>query len=277
MLKVQSLTIRRAERTIVSDFSLDVKEGEIISIIGPNGSGKSTILKAVSRLIPCESGRVCIADQEMCTLSTKQVSKIMCMLCQANVSPVDMTVEELVRYGRVPHQKWYDRFSAEDHQIVEWALQKTRMNHYRHRQIVSLSGGEAQRTWIAMALAQRPKVLLLDEPTTYMDIGHQLEVLELLRELNQELKLTIVMVLHDLNQASTYCDKICVVKDGAVFGYGVPHDVLTKDLIRSVYGVEAEIDFPSDSISPRITILKKVGRLYETNGQRNNEGAVPAI
>jgi len=257
MLKVQSLKIRYADKTIVSNFSLDVNEGEIVSIIGPNGSGKSTILKAMTRLIPCESGRVCIADQEIGSLSTKQVSRIMCMLCQANASPADMTVEELVGYGRVPHKKWFERFSAEDQKIVRWALEKTGMLDYRDRLVVSLSGGEAQRAWIAMAIAQRPKVLLLDEPTTYLDIAHQLDVLELVRSLNRELNLTVVMVLHDLNHASAYSDKICVLKDGDMRVYGKPRDVFTFELIRSVYGVDTEIQYTPDSDSPRIHVLSK--------------------
>lgn len=257
MLDVQSLTIRYADKKIVDNFSLAVKEGEVVSIIGPNGSGKSTILKGVSRLIPCESGRVCIADQELRTLSTKQVSRILCMLCQSNASPADMTVGELVGYGRIPHKKWYERLGPEDEEVVQWALEQTGMIHYKDRLIGSLSGGEAQRAWIAMALAQRPKVLLLDEPTTYLDIAHQLDVLELVRKLNRELKLTVVMVLHDLNHASAYSDRICVIKDGALREYGRPQEVFTTELLRHVYGVESEIEYVPDFAAPRIHILRK--------------------
>jgi len=267
MLQVQSLTIRYAERTIVKDFSIDVREGEVVSIIGPNGSGKSTILKGLSRLIPSESGRVCIANQEMCALSTKQVSQIMCMLCQSNVCPADMTVEELALYGRVPHKKWYERFDAEDYEVAKWALEQTGMLPFKDRLIVSLSGGEAQRAWIAMALAQRPKVLLLDEPTTFLDIAHQLEVLELVRRLNRELNLTVVMVLHDLNHAGAYSDKICVIKDGVKREYGAPSQVLTPALIENVYGVESEVEYVTGSSAPRIHILKKSrGMTYEAVG-----------
>ncbi|MFD0590367.1 ABC transporter ATP-binding protein [Paenibacillus sp. GCM10027627] len=257
MLNVQSLQIGYADRTIVSDFSLDVREGEVVSIIGPNGSGKSTVLKAMTRLIPCQRGKVCIADQELGTLSAKQLSRLMCMLCQSNSSPADMTVEELVGYGRMPHKKWYERLTAEDRDIMEWALRQTNMTDYRDRLVVSLSGGEAQRAWLAMALAQRPKVLLLDEPTTFLDIGHQLEVLELVRKLNRELNLTVVMVLHDLNHASLYSDKVCVIKDGNIHVSGTPRDVLTADLIRNVYGVESDIQYDGASGAPRIHILRK--------------------
>lgn len=266
MLNIQQLTVRYAGRTIVSNFSLHVQEGEIVSMIGPNGSGKSTILKGVSRLIPCVSGQVCIANQELHSLSTKQVSQIMCILCQSNTSPSDMTIEELVSYGRAPHKKWYERYNAEDREIVHWALDQTGMLDYKDRLVISLSGGEAQRAWIAMALAQRPKVLLLDEPTTYLDIAHQLDVLELVRKLNRELNLTVVMVLHDLNHASAYSDKICVLKNGTILEFGKPQDVLTPGLLREVYGVDTEIQYVPESPSPRIHILKKSGMLYETVG-----------
>lgn len=258
MLHVQSLQIGYADKTVVRNFSLDVEEGEIVSIIGPNGSGKSTILKAISRVIPCQEGKVCVADRELSTLSSKQLAQTMCMLCQSNSSPSDMTVEELVSYGRLPHKKWYERLMDDDREIVEWALHHTGMSAYRERLVVSLSGGEAQRAWLAMALAQRPKLLLLDEPTTYLDIGHQLEVLELVRKLNKELNLTVVMVLHDLNHASVYSDKVCVLKDGMTHVFGRPKDVFTMDLIRSVYGVETDIQSHGHEEAPRIHILRKI-------------------
>lgn len=258
MLKVHSLSIRYSDRTIVSDFAIDVKEGEVVSIIGPNGSGKSTILKGMTGLVPCKSGQICIANQEANHLSNKQMSQLMCMLCQSNVSPVDMTVGELISYGRMPHKKWYERLDAEDHEIIEWALMKTDMRKFKDRKVTSLSGGESQKAWLAMALAQRPKVLLLDEPTTYLDIAHQLEVLDLVHSLNRELKLTVLMVLHDLNHASIYSDKVCVIRNGAIQTYGRPQDVLTQELIRNVYGVETEINHLPGNPRPRIQILHKI-------------------
>ena len=257
MLHVQSLNINYGSKRIVNDFSLTIAEGEIVSIIGPNGSGKSTVLKAISRLIPCESGCVRIAGQLADSMSMKQLSRVMCMLCQSNSCPSDVTVEELVGYGRIPHKKWYERLDASDFEVVDWALEQTGMESYRKRYLASLSGGEAQRAWIAMALAQKPKLLLLDEPTTYLDIAHQLDVLALVAKLNRELKLTVVMVLHDLNHASTYSDKICVIKDGDIRVFGKPQDVFTMELIRSVYGVDTEIQYTPDSDSPRIHVLNK--------------------
>ncbi|WP_409340887.1 ABC transporter ATP-binding protein [Paenibacillus sp. MBLB4367] len=257
MLEAKDLTISYDGNKIVNAFTLQVNEGEIVSIIGPNGSGKSTLLKGMSRLIPCESGRVCIAGQELRTMHSKRISQMMCILCQSNQTPSDMTVEELVSYGRLPHKKWYERLTGEDYEIVDWAIEQTGMVPFRKRLVVSLSGGEAQRAWIAMALAQRPKVLLLDEPTTYLDIAHQLEVLELVKSVNRELGITIVMVLHDLNQASAYSDKIYVIQKGHLAFTGKPRDVLTPDIIRDVYGVEAEVQFTPDAVYPRIHPLRK--------------------
>lgn len=279
MLSVHSLQVRYADKTIVRDLSFSVKQGEVVSIIGPNGSGKSTILKAMSRMIPCQAGRVCIANREIQSLSTKQVSRMMCMLCQSNSSPTDMTVKELVSYGRLPHKKWYERLSADDLEIVDWALERTGLLDYRDRLVISLSGGEAQRAWLAMALAQRPKVLLLDEPTTYLDIAHQMEVLELIKHLNQELNLTVVMVLHDLNHASRYSDRVCVIHHGSIRAFGKPEEVFTQDMIRAVYGVDTEIQYVEGTSKPRIHILnkysmKKAGEIHEDTRYDQNEAAI---
>ncbi|MBP2002269.1 iron complex transport system ATP-binding protein [Paenibacillus shirakamiensis] len=257
MIEAQSVAIKYDGRTIIDNITLQVQEGEIVSIIGPNGSGKSTLLKSMSRLIPCERGCVRIGGQEIGTLSNKRVAQLLCMLCQSNQTPGDMTVEELVSYGRLPHKKWYERLDASDKEVVDWAIDRTGLATYRERLVGSLSGGEAQRAWIAMALAQRPKILMLDEPTTYLDIAHQLEVLELVRSINRELGITVVMVLHDLNQASAYSDRICVLRDGQVMMTGSPKDVLTPELIRDVYGVEAEITHHAVDDSMRIYINKK--------------------
>ncbi|MCR8844247.1 ABC transporter ATP-binding protein [Paenibacillus sp. SC116] len=257
MLEASNVTIGYEDKTIVKNVTLQIQEGEIVSIIGPNGSGKSTLLKGMSRLIPCESGQVCLAGESMHAMGSKRISQLMCILCQSNQTPADMTVEELVSYGRYPHKKWYERLNADDYDIINWAILHTGMESFRKRLVISLSGGEAQRAWIAMALAQRPKVLLLDEPTTYLDIAHQLEVLELVRTVNRELGITVVMVLHDLNQASAYSDKIYVIQNGSIHTTGKPRDVLTPDIIRNVYGVEAEVQYLEAVEYPRIHPLKR--------------------
>lgn len=255
MLKAQSLDIHYDHKKILQQFQLDVEKGDIVSIIGPNGSGKSTALKAMSRMIPVQKGTVFLDGKDLHSLGSKSISKQMSVLFQSNEAPADLTVEELVKYGRVPHKKWYERTSNEDLEIVEWAIEKTGLESYKQRQVSSLSGGEAQRAWIAMSLAQRPQVLLLDEPTTYLDIAHQLQLLELIHNVNRDLGMTIVMVLHDLNQASIYSDKICILSKGEVVDYGTPEKVMTEEMIRSVYGVECEIDAHYQHGKPRIHLI----------------------
>lgn len=255
MLSVDSICIRYDQKSVINDFSFSVRKGEIVSIIGPNGSGKSTLLKAVSRLVPYYSGTVTLDGANLKSMSAKQVARTMCMLCQKNQAPADMTVADLVSYGRNPHKKWFERLNREDMDIVEWAIEKTHLTANRDRTVSSLSGGESQRAWIAMALAQRPKVMLLDEPTTYLDISHQHEVLELVRELNRDMGMTVVMVLHDLNQASRYSDSIVVVQGGVKAMYGTPNQVMTTDMIRTIYRMDCEIQYVESELKPRIHLL----------------------
>lgn len=255
MFAVDSVSIRYEQKNVITNFSFVVNQGEIVSIIGPNGSGKSTLLKAVSRSIPYYEGSVNFEGTNLKSMSSKQVAQKMCMLSQKNQAPADMTVIELVSYGRYPHKKWFEKLNNDDMEIVLWALEKTHLTAYKDRTVSSLSGGESQRAWIAMALAQRPKVLFLDEPTTYLDISHQHEVLELIRELNRDMGMTIVMVLHDLNQAASYSDNIVVVQDGKKVMCGTPNEVMTADMIRKVYRMDAEVQFIASEMKPRIHLL----------------------
>lgn len=255
MLRVESVSIRYEKNTIVNNFSFSAEEGEIVSIIGPNGSGKSTLLKAVAKFIPYYSGKVLIEGNDLKSMKPKQVAQIMCMLSQKNAAPNDMTVNDLVSYGRHPHKKWFEKIHNKDMEIVDWALKRTYLTDFKERTVSSLSGGEAQRAWIAMALAQQPKILLLDEPTTYLDISHQHEVLELIRELNQEMNMTVVMVLHDLNQAARYSDNIVVVQAGERAMCGAPSCVMTPDMIRDVYRMNAEVEYVPTETAPRVHLL----------------------
>lgn len=255
MFTVDSISIRYDRKTIIRDFSFQVQEGEILSIIGPNGSGKSTLLKAVARQLPYFAGKVELDGVNLKSMSAKQIACKMCMLSQKNQAPADMTVFDLVSYGRYPHKKWFEKLRGDDHEIIEWAIEKTHLMEYKERTVASLSGGESQRAWIAMALAQRPKILLLDEPTTYLDISHQHEVLELVRELNSEMGMTVMMVLHDLNQASYYSDRVVVVQDGEKAMYGTPGQVMTSDMIRQVYRMNSEVQFSTAEQKPRIHLL----------------------
>lgn len=256
MLALKDVAISYSDRVIIKDLSLEVKKGEILSIIGPNGTGKSTILKAISKRISVDSGEIMFDHTAITDLSIKDISKLMCMVSQSNTSPQDMTVKELVTYGRLPYKKWYERMTDKDEEIVEWSLKQTHMLNYSDRFVYQLSGGEAQRAWLAMALAQKPQILLLDEPTTYLDIGHQLEVLELIKRLNEQLNITVIMVLHDLNHAAQYSDTVCVIHEGRMKACGPPAEVLTTELISDVYGVESEIDIHNQI--PRIHIIRKI-------------------
>jgi iron complex transport system ATP-binding protein len=255
MFTVDSISIRYEQKNVIRNFSFTVKQGEVVSIIGPNGSGKSTLLKAVARHIPYHSGSVEFEGTNLKAMNPKQIARKMCMLSQKNQAPSDMTVIDLIAYGRYPHKKWFEKLNQEDMEIIQWALEKTHLTAYQDRTVASLSGGEAQRAWIAMALAQRPTILLLDEPTTYLDISHQHEVLELIRELNREMGMTVIMVLHDLNQAARYSDNIVVVQAGEKAMYGTPNQVMTTDMIRQVYRMDAEIQYVPSEKKPRIHLL----------------------
>lgn len=255
MFTVDSISIRYEKKCVIHNFSFSVNKGEIVSIIGPNGSGKSTLLKAINRTMHCDAGKVMLEGKNMKEMTSKEVARVMCMLSQKNMAPSDMSVVDLVSYGRYPHKKWYEKLNKEDMEIVDWALEKTSLSQYRNRAVGALSGGESQRAWIAMALAQRPKLLLLDEPTTYLDISHQHEVLELVRELNREMGMTVVMVLHDLNQASYYSDRIIVVQGGKNCMCGTPKQVMTSSMIRDVYQMDADIQYIGKEVSPRIHLL----------------------
>lgn len=241
MINALNLKIGYESKIVVDEFNFKVNEGEIVSLIGPNGSGKSTVLKVISRLMNSTEGVVYLDGCDIHKMPTKEVSQKLSILSQYHSTPPDFTVEELVGYGRMPHRKWYETKTMEDEEIIEWALKQTRAEKFRDRSVNSLSGGERQRAWIAMALAQKPKILLLDEPTTYLDICHQIEVMELVNKLNKELGLTVVMVLHDLNQAVRYSHRLVVIKDGRFVMEGTPEEVLTKELLREVYHVEAEV------------------------------------
>ena len=212
MLKIEQLSISYEQKEVVHNFSFEVEQGEILSIIGPNGSGKSTILKAIARMQPYSGGNILFEGENMRRLSSKEIARKMCMLSQQNQAPSDISVKNLVAYGRYPHKKWFERLNAEDEAIIDWALEKTYLSHYKEKPIAALSGGEAQRAWIAMALAQRPQVLLLDEPFTSLDILVQEQMKKLLREIKKNK--IIVITTHILEIAIELCDEIIILKDG---------------------------------------------------------------
>ena len=239
IIKAQNISVSINEKEIVHGISLDIPEGKVTAIIGPNGCGKSTTLKALSRILPYK-GSVTFKGQEMSTLSQREFAKCLAILTQSPQAPSDLTVNDLVEMGRFPHRGFLGRAGKDDKEHVEWALEQTGVKEMRYRLLNTLSGGERQRAWIAMALAQRPEVLLLDEPTTYLDICHQLEIMQLITRLNQELGLTVVMVVHDLNHAIMYADHVVVVKAGQLVTSGAPREIITAELLAEVFKVKAD-------------------------------------
>lgn len=240
-LSVENLTIEVAEKIILQNVSVTFPENKITSVIGPNGAGKSTLLKAAAGINSNYKGTVFLDGEDIRKINRSNLARKLAVLPQGMQTPADITVERLVDYGRFPYRSWFKRGNPqEDKEAVEWAMNVTHIQHLRHQQVASLSGGERQRTWIAMALAQRPEILLLDEPTTYLDIAHQLEVLEIVRQINRDWGMTIIMVLHDLNQAARYSHQLVVVKDRGIFAQGESKKVLTVPFLAEVFGVKAE-------------------------------------
>ena len=216
-----------------------IEKGEITTIIGPNGCGKSTLLSVLSRNHMPKSGQASLENRDLVLYKQKEFAKKLAIVYQQNDVPKDLTVEKLVSFGRLPHKTMLQRNQEEDNKAIDWALSVTNLLEKRCSDLEALSGGERQRVWIAMALAQRSEILCLDEPTTYLDIYYQIELLELMKSLNEEYGLTIVMVLHDINQAIRYSDHIILMKDGKIVAEGPPREVISKEVIKTVYGVNA--------------------------------------
>lgn len=253
IMQVENIDLGFAGTPVLKNLTMAVKKGQMMSIIGPNGSGKSTLLKALSRNLKPDKGNVYLSGSNIASLSAKVIARKMAVLPQAPQAPKDLTVKDLVEYGRYPHQNWWQAKSEQDSHCVKWALAQTGLEDMADRIVSTLSGGERQRVWIAMALAQKPEILLLDEPTTYLDICHQLEIMELLADFNQEHNLTVVMVLHDINHAARYSDCVAVLHHGEIFAIGKPAEVITSHMLRVVFGVESEIGIDNKG-KPVVTI-----------------------
>lgn len=265
-LRADNIDAGYQARLVLRHLKLDVAEGEVIALVGPNGSGKSTLLRALGRILKPRAGAVYLDGRAISELSTREVARELAILPQGPTLTNDMTVEELVWMGRSPHQGIFAIPGPNDRAAVEWAIAETGVEDLRSRSVASLSGGERQRVWIAMALAQQPRVLLLDEPTTFLDLSHQLEVLDLVHYLNREHGLTVVMVLHDLNQAARYADRIVVLNVGAVVCQGPPAAVLTRDTLREVFGVEASVTPGPDGVALVIVPLSRIDSGAGVNG-----------
>jgi iron complex transport system ATP-binding protein len=228
-------------RRIVEGLDLTVPAGRVTVIVGANASGKSTTLRGLARLLRPEAGVVSLDGRDIHSLPAKDVARVVGILPQSPIAPEGITVGDLVGRGRYPHQGWFRQWSAEDDEAVTDALTVTSSLELVGRRMEELSGGQQQRVWIAMALAQDPDILLLDEPTTFLDVRHQLDVLDLLTTLNRDRKTTVVMVLHDLNLAARYADELVVMANGRIIASGAPADVLTAGLLREAFGLEAII------------------------------------
>ncbi|SDH41151.1 iron complex transport system ATP-binding protein [Alteribacillus persepolensis] len=240
-LTTEHIAVSYNEHTIINDLNIEVPEGMITSIIGPNGCGKSTLLKTISRILKPDQGAVYLNGRSIHQLKTKEVAKEMAILAQTPDIPQTLTVSQLVAFGRYPHRRKSGRLTAQDKKAVAQALEDTGMSEYKDRPLDALSGGQRQRAWISMALAQETDVLLLDEPTTYLDMAHQLEILELLQELNEKEERTIVMIIHDLNHAARFSDHLIAMKAGEIQHIGAPHEVISKPVLRRVFGIDAYI------------------------------------
>lgn len=245
-LQANNVCVSFGDRRILKDITLSIDTGRITSIIGPNGSGKSTFLKAIARNLSLTSGLVCLNDQDIRTIDRRELAKRMAVLYQSSKAPQDVTVKDLVEFGRFPHRNWWKGQSDQEQEVISWAMRQTGLSEYSERPVATLSGGEQQRAWIAMALAQETQTLVLDEPTTYLDIAHQLEIMELIKRLNRENGLSVIMVLHDLNQAAKYSDTIVVIHKGQIAAAGTPAEVITADMLRTVFEVEVELWYDSD-------------------------------
>lgn len=240
-IKANKIQIGYGDRVIVDGMDLRIARDKITTIIGPNGSGKSTILKALTRLIRYQAGSVLLDGQDIQELKPKELARKLGVLPQIHSAPSDFRVKELVGYGRMPYQKLLGGKSSEDESIIRWAMEVTGVWKFRDKSIYEISGGETQRVWIATILAQKPQIMFLDEPTTYLDISHQMETMALVRRLNRETGIGIVMVLHDLTQAMEVSDHVIVIQNGRKYSEGPPEMVITAQMMRDVYDVNCQL------------------------------------
>jgi iron complex transport system ATP-binding protein len=250
-LAAHRLSIAYTHRTVVRELDLEIPDGSFTILIGPNGCGKSTALRAMARVLKPSAGRVTLDGTPIDALPSRHVARTIGLLPQAPITPDGITVAELVARGRYPHQGPLRRESAEDRRVVERCLEQTGISEFAQRPMAELSGGQRQRAWIAMALAQDTELLLLDEPTTYLDIAHQLDVLDLCARLHREGR-TVVAVLHDLNQAARYATHLIAMRDGAILAAGPPAEILTAELVEQTFDLPARIIEDPESGTPLV-------------------------
>ena len=274
-LSTDELSIGYGEALIVKNLSIEIPDKKITTIIGPNGCGKSTLLKAITRIISHQSGNILLDGNDISKVNTKLLAKQMAILPQTPESASGLTVGELVSYGRFPYQKGFGRLTKKDYEVIDWALEVTGTIDFKFRPVDALSGGQRQRVWIAMALAQETEIIFLDEPTTYLDMAHQLEVLELLQKLNYEQERTIVMVLHDLNQAARFADYIIALKDGEIVKAGNCEEVISHKVLKKVFNIDAVIGHDPRTGKPMCVTYNLLKG--ETNHEKTTTALYPAL
>ncbi|MFF2848602.1 ABC transporter ATP-binding protein [Streptomyces sp. NPDC058001] len=273
-LSAERLTLGYGDRTVIASLDLTVPPGRITAIVGANACGKSTLLRSMSRLLTPREGRVVLDGKEVHRRPAKELARTLGLLPQSPIAPEGITVADLVGRGRHPHQRMFSRWTAEDDAAVAAALAATDTTPLADRSVDELSGGQRQRVWIAMTLAQQTDILMLDEPTTFLDASHQVEVLDLLTDLNHERGTTVVMVLHDLNLAARYADHVVALASGRLHAAGPPHEVLTEENVRAVFGLDSRII--KDPVSGRPLMLP-IGRHGVRSTERVPAGPVPPV
>jgi iron complex transport system ATP-binding protein len=279
-LKATRLTLAYENTCIIENLSLTIPDGKITALVGPNGCGKSTLLRGISRLLKPRAGSVVLSGQDIWKLPTKELAKQLGILPQGPVAPEGLTVHELVAQGRYPHQSWFQQWSPEDERVTREALDITNITEFADRPVDTLSGGQRQRAWIAMTLAQDSDLILLDEPTTFLDLAYQIEVLDLLHDLNLERRKTIVMVLHDLNHACRYADHIIAVRAGQITAQGLPAEVVTEAMVQEVFGIACRI-IPDPVTGTPLVVpesrKRKVVSVVESNHQNGHHKPVEEV
>lgn len=240
-ISVKNLSVAYESNTIIEDMNLSIPKGKISIIIGANGCGKSTLLKTIARINKAKSGDIFINNKSIKKIKEKNIAKEVAFLPQGPICPSGLTVKELVAYGRFPHQKAIGGLTSHDKNVIDWAIEETGLSEFANREVENLSGGQRQRAWIAMTLAQETEIIMLDEPTTYLDMSYQLEVLEVLEKLNKEKDITVVIVLHELNNACRFAHNIIGLKEGKIICQGRPIEVINKETLKEIYGIDANL------------------------------------
>lgn len=264
-LTAQNLSLAYENTSIIRDLSLSIPSGKISVLVGPNGCGKSTLLRGISRLLKPREGNVLLDGQNIWKQPTKELAKRLGILPQSPVAPEGLTVHELVAQGRYPHQGWMQQWSVEDERIALEAMEITGVSEFADRAVDTLSGGQRQRAWIAMTLAQDSEIILLDEPTTFLDLAYQIDVLDLLQDLNINRGKTIVMVLHDLNHACRYADYLIAVQNGQIAAQGNPEAVVTEQLVFDVFGIKALVIPDPVTNTPLVVPIGRAGKSKNKN------------